>query len=84
MAPYHVLTNPDSEPDPDPAPNPSLFVSDLLHIFFVFLHRCQQKKKCFSLLLFEDTFTITKQVKLRFFLLFLLDNRMIRIRNPDP
>jgi hypothetical protein len=81
------------DPDPHADPDPAIFVIDL-----------QEANKFFCLLLFEGTRYIyiifqrcpkevTKQEKSRFFLLFFLDDRRIRIReaqkrvnpvDPDP
>ncbi len=70
--PYLRLT--DSDPTPDPAPDPAILISDLQH----------------GLLLFKATFTsffkdksheeVSKHQELKFFSLFLLDYRRIRIR----
>jgi hypothetical protein len=72
--------------DPDADPDPAIYVIDLQDEN----KKKQLKKKFFCLLLFEGTFTSFfkdkkskrshKTIGLRFFLLFLLDDRRIRIQ----
>ncbi len=77
---------PDSDPDPDADPNPSIFIFDLqdankkislwksfsaFYFLKVLLHHCSKLR---------SQKEVTKQQKSKFFLLFLLNDRRIRIR----
>jgi|LakMenEpi03Aug12_release.lakeMendotaPanAssembly.Ray.scaffolds.fasta_scaffold4517472_1 hypothetical protein len=66
----------------DPDPDPAIFVGELQDV-----NNKKQIQRFFFLLLFEGTFTsffkVKKQKESMFFLLFLLDDRKIRIRISD-
>ncbi len=76
--PCHWLTDPDLDPAPDPDLDTALFVrmptknNFLLTYYFLKVHLHYSSK--------IERHKVTKQQKLRFFLLFLLDDGSIRIR----